>query len=65
MEVVSISSVEYEIPQIFLDADYIPTDRVWIGRNFPRFLRIDNKLWVANVRDGYPFYERYRKGKKK
>ena len=61
MEVISISSKEYEIPKIFLDADYIPTDLVWAGRNFPRFLRIDDRIWVANIREGYPFYERYRR----
>ena len=65
MEATEISSKDYEIPKVFLDADYIPTELVWLGRDFPRFLRIDGKLWIANVREAYPFYERYVPERKK
>ena len=55
-----ISSKEYEIPQLFLDIDYIPTELVSRGF-FPQVVIIDGELWVANVDEAYPFYERYKK----
>lgn len=57
----SISSDEYEIPKLFLDIDYIPTELVFRGKYFPRYVWIDGEKWIANIRDGYPFYERFRK----
>ena len=64
MEELEISSKEYEIPKVFLDADYIPTELICRGF-FPRFVWIDGKRWVANLREGYPFYERYKRERKK
>lgn len=54
-----ISSKEYEIPQLFLDIDYIPTELVSRGF-FPPVVIIDGELWIANVDEAYPFYERYK-----
>lgn len=64
MDILEISSKEYEIPKIFLKIDYIPAELIWRGREIPRFIKIDGKRWVANVREAYPFYERYRREKK-
>lgn len=58
---ISVSSKEYEIPQLFLDIDYIPTDLVFRGKEFPRYVIIDGKKWIANISDCYPFYERYKR----
>ena len=59
MQELVISSKEYEIPELFLDIDYIPTELVSRGF-FPPMVIIDGELWVANVQDAYPFYERYK-----
>lgn len=64
MDILEISSDEYEIPKIFLKIDYIPAELLFRGREIPRFIKIDGRKWIANVREAYPFYERNRRERK-
>lgn len=65
MDILEINSKEYEIPDIFLDIDYIPAELVCRGRELPTFVMIDGKKWEINLRSSYPFYERYHRGRRK
>ena len=65
MELLEISSKECEIPSIFLKIEYIPAELIVRGREIPRFIRIDGKKWIANVTSSYPFYERFKRERKK
>lgn len=49
-----------ELPQLYIDTDYIPADLLFPRGKYPRFIYISRKKWEINLEDGcYPFYERY------
>jgi len=48
-----------EIPDLFIDIDFIPADLLFIHGQGSRFIYVRGKKWEINLEEGYPFYERY------
>ena len=48
-----------EIPEIMIDADYIPADLLFLHGHYPRFIYVRGKKWEISFEGRYPFYERY------
>lgn len=48
-----------EIPDVFIDADYIPADLLFIQNQYPQYIYVRGRKWEINVDEHYPFYERY------
>ena len=49
-----------EIPDLFIDIDYIPADLLFLHNKYARFIYVRGKKWEINFERGYPFYERYK-----